>query len=208
LEDFGDLAEGLLALHQATVDPRWLIDAGRLLDFALTHFGDGDGGFHDTGDDAEKLIRRPKDPTDNAAPSGSSAVAHALLTYSALTGSHAHRSAAEAALRIVTDLGTRQPRFLGWALAASEALVSGPVQVAIVGDTDGELVATAWRLRPPGAVIVAGSPDAQGIALLADRPLVNGRPAAYVCRGMVCDLPVTSATDLADALNRSPAGRS
>ncbi|PZS16267.1 MAG: hypothetical protein DLM57_10795 [Pseudonocardiales bacterium] len=200
-EDYGDLAEGLLALHQADGDPRWLGEAGTLLDFALDQFADGAGGFFDTGADAERLVRRPKDPTDNAAPSGSSALAHALLTYSALTGSVEHRRAAEDALRIVSELGTRQPRFLGWALAAAEGLVAGPVQVAVVGEPGGgELTAAAWRHRPPGAVVVSGQPDAPGVPLLAGRPLVRGHAAAYVCRGMICDLPVTSVAELVQAL--------
>jgi uncharacterized protein YyaL (SSP411 family) len=188
-------------LHQATSDARWLREAGALLDFALAHFADGSGGFHDTGDDAEQLVRRPKDATDNATPSGSSALAWSLIGYSALTGSLEHRQAGENALRIVSELGTRQPRFLGWALAAAEALVSGPIQVAVVGErVGGELTATAWALRPPGAVVVSGQPDHEGVPLLADRPLVAGEPAAYVCRGMVCDRPVTSAAELADLL--------
>jgi uncharacterized protein YyaL (SSP411 family) len=209
-EDYGDLAEGLLALHQATADVRWLTAAGELLDFALAHFADGAGGFHDTADDAEQLVRRPKDPTDNATPSGSSALAGALLTYSALTGSYQHRDAAQNTLRVVTELGVRQPRFLGWALAAAEALVSGPLQIAIVGeDGSGPLTTTAWDERPPGGVIVSGAPDQAGVPLLADRPLVGGGPGAYVCRGMVCDLPVTTAEELSAALRselRAPGG--
>ncbi|MCU1657044.1 MAG: hypothetical protein JWO57_1700, partial [Pseudonocardiales bacterium] len=70
-EDYGDVADGLLALHQTSADPRWLRAAGTLLDFARARFADGAGGFFDTGDDAEQLVRRPKDPTDNATPSGS-----------------------------------------------------------------------------------------------------------------------------------------
>ena len=194
-EDYGDLAEGLLGVHQATADPRWLVAAGDLLDFALEHFADAQGGFFDTGDDAERLVRRPQDPTDNATPSGASALANALLTYSALSGSVRHRNAATAALGVASDLGVQQPRFLGWALAAAEGLVSGPVQVAVVGD-GGELAATAWHARPPGAVVVTGAPDAAGVALLAGRPLIAGGAAAYVCRAMVCELPVTSAADL------------
>jgi uncharacterized protein YyaL (SSP411 family) len=137
------------------------------------------------------------------------------VAYSALTGSVAHRTAAEDALRHVADIATKQPRFFGWALAAAEALVDGPVQVAIVGEgapaggalaggalAGGALTSAAWRLRPPGAVVVSGSPDAAGIPLLADRPLVRGGAAAYVCRGMVCDLPVTDVAGLAGALGR------
>ena len=53
---------------------------------------------------------------------------------------------------------------------------------------------------PAGSVVVAGEPDQPGIALLADRPLISGRPTAYVCRHFVCRLPVTSADDLAAQL--------
>jgi uncharacterized protein len=190
-EDYGDLAEGLLALHQATGLAEYLRVAGSLLDTAVEKFSDGRGGFYDTADDAEALIQRPQDPTDNATPSGSSALAGALLTFAACTGSLAHRQSAESALGIVASVGTEQPRFLGWALAVAEALVAGPVEVAIVGEPARELSDVAWRLRPPGAVVVTGEPNTPGIPLLADRPTVGGRPAAYVCRGMVCDAPVT-----------------
>ncbi|MDT4938721.1 MAG: uncharacterized protein QOG80_2392 [Pseudonocardiales bacterium] len=206
-EDYGDLATGLLALHQVTAEPRWLDAAGELLDIALAHFADGSGGFYDTADDAEQLVRRPKDATDNATPSGSSALAMALVSYSALTGSHPHRVAAEHALRIVSELGTKQPRFLGWALAAAEALVAGPVQIAVVGEHGtGPMTQLAWAQRPPGAVVVSGAPDARGVPLLSDRPLVRGRAAAYVCHGMVCDLPVTSPDELARTLRSEAPG--
>jgi hypothetical protein len=198
-EDYGDLADGLLVLHQATGSPRWLELAGDLLVAAVARFTDGQGGFYDSGDDAEVLVRRPRDPTDNATPSGSSALAAALLTYSALTGSLEHRALAEDALRLVGVLGVQQPRYLGWALAAAQGLVAGPAQVAVVGD-DASLVRTAWLHRPPGAVVVAGAPDAAGVPLLAGRPLVDGAAAAYVCRGMVCDRPVSTAAQLLSQL--------
>jgi uncharacterized protein len=202
-DDYGDLADGLLVLHQATGNAQYLRAAGELLDAALERFTDGEGGFYDTADDAEQLVRRPRDPTDNATPSGASALITALVAYSALTGSTDHRRAAEDALRQVGEIATAQPRFFGWALAAAEALNDGPVQVAIVGEpAGGALTSTAWRLRPPGAVVLAGEPDAAGMPLLASRPLVDGKPAAYVCRGMVCDLPVTEAAELVPQLRR------
>ncbi|MGH3425381.1 MAG: thioredoxin domain-containing protein, partial [Nocardioidaceae bacterium] len=124
LEDYGDVAEGLLALHAVTGDPEWVRHAGGLLDAVLDHFGDGRGGLYDTADDAERLVRRPQDPTDNASPSGQFAAAGALLSYAALTGSARHREAAEGVLGTVTALADRVPRFVGWGLAVAEALAA------------------------------------------------------------------------------------
>ncbi|UNX54766.1 thioredoxin domain-containing protein [Georgenia sp. TF02-10] len=203
--DHGDLAEGLLALHQATADPRWLTAAGALLDDALDRFADGAGGFYDTAADAEALIARPRDPADNAEPAGQSALAGALLTYAALTGSGRHRTAAESAVGAAGTLAHGQPRFGGWTLAVAEAAQAGPLQVAVVGDDDvaAGLLDVARAGTAPGLVLAAGMPDAPGVPLLADRPLVDGGAAAYVCRGFVCDLPTTDA----EVLRRQVAGR-
>ncbi|MBO0610734.1 thioredoxin domain-containing protein [Myceligenerans salitolerans] len=201
--DHGDLAEGLLALHQATGETRWLEAAGDLLDVALARFGDGDGGFFDVADDAERLVSRPKDPTDGPEPAGQSSLAGALCTYAALTGSSRHREAAEAAVAAAGGLARQVPRFAGWTLAVAEALAAGPLQVAVVGHDDearSALEHVARGATTPGLVVAVGEPGAPGTPLLADRPLVEGRAAAYVCRGFVCDRPVTTAEDLADAL--------
>ncbi|MGI5186954.1 thioredoxin domain-containing protein [Promicromonospora sp. CA-289599] len=201
--DLGDLAEGLLALHQATGETRWLDAASALLDLAQSRFGDGAGGFFDVADDAERLVSRPKDATDAAEPAGQSALAGALCAYAALTGSPRHRAAAETAVAAAGSLARQAPRFAGWTLAVAEALATGPLQVAVVGPDDearAALERVARGATSAGLVVAVGEPDAPGVPLLADRPLVDGRPAAYVCRGFVCDRPVTSAEELAAAL--------
>ncbi|HJQ03654.1 MAG TPA: thioredoxin domain-containing protein [Jatrophihabitans sp.] len=202
-EDYGDLAEGLLALHQATGDPSWLASAGELIEVALGHFGAEGGGFFDTADDAERLFTRPREITDNAAPSGQSALAGALLGYAALVGSGEHRAAAEAALAATGELASAEPRFAGWTLAIAEAALAGPLQVAVVGSGESAeaLLAVARQSTSPGLVLAAGAPDQPGVPLLADRPLVAGGPAAYVCRGFVCDRPVTTVADLLAVLD-------
>jgi uncharacterized protein len=205
-DDHGNLAEGLLALHQVTGQPRWLKVAGELLDTALTHFADGKGGFFDTADDAEQLFTRPRSAADNAEPSGQAALAGALLTYSALTGSTRHREAAEAAVAAAAGLAARDPRFAGWTLAVAEAMAAGPQQVAVAGDGPGAraLLRVARASTSPGLVTAHGPPDAPGIPLLANRPLVAGVAAAYLCRGFVCDRPVTTPEELASALAPGP----
>lgn len=206
LEDYADVAEGFLALASVTGEGVWLEFAGLLLDHVRARFADPESGaLYDTASDAERLIRRPQDPTDNAAPSGWSAAAGALLSYAAHTGSAAHRTAAERALGVVKALGPRVPRFIGWGLAVAEALLDGPREVAVVGPAlddpaTAALHRTALLGTAPGAVVAVGTPESDEFPLLADRPLVQGEPAAYVCRDFTCDAPTTDPTHLRTTL--------
>ena len=211
LEDYADLAEGLLALYAVTGDVARLTTAETLLDVVLSRFPDATGGFFDTADDRADpqlaSMRRPQDPTDNATPSGQAAAAGALLTYAAYTGSARHREAAEAALAVYTPLAAGHARFAGWGLAVAEALADGPREVAVVGGrTDAataELHRSALMGTAPGAAVALGdpaSPAVRGVPLLADRPLVGGRPTAYVCRHFVCEAPTTDPATLAALL--------
>jgi len=201
LEDYGCVADGFVALAEATGDGSWLDRAGTLLDVGLEQFADGEGGFHDTADDAEALIARPRDPSDNASPSGHSAITTALFRYAAITGSGRHRDAAEAALGSVRRLAERAPRFAGWSLAAAQSALHGPLEIVVVTEPDdptGHALATKAR-KSLGAVILVVSPaqvEGSTIPLLHGRALVDGSAAAYVCRGMVCERPVTNPAQL------------
>ncbi|MEU1920332.1 thioredoxin domain-containing protein [Streptomyces albogriseolus] len=206
LEDYADVAEGFLALASVTGEGVWLDFAGLLVDHVLARFLDVESGaLYDTASDAERLIRRPQDPTDNATPSGWTAAAGALLGYAAHTGSEPHRTAAERALGVVKALGPRVPRFIGWGLAVAEAVLDGPREVAVVGrgaddPATAELHRTALLGTAPGAVVAVGTEGGDEFPLLADRPLVDGAPAAYVCRNFTCDAPTTDPGRLRTAL--------
>ncbi|MFF5797505.1 thioredoxin domain-containing protein [Streptomyces albogriseolus] len=206
LEDYADVAEGFLALASVTGEGVWLDFAGLLVDHILARFLDVESGaLYDTASDAERLIRRPQDPTDNATPSGWTAAAGALLGYAAHTGSEPHRTAAERALGVVKALGPRVPRFIGWGLAVAEAVLDGPREVAVVGrgaddPATAELHRTALLGTAPGAVVAVGTEGGDEFPLLADRPLVDGAPAAYVCRNFTCDAPTTDPGRLRTAL--------
>jgi uncharacterized protein YyaL (SSP411 family) len=209
LEDYGCVATGFVALAWATGDGVWVDRAGDLLDTVLAHFAADDGGFHDTADDAEALMVRPRDPSDNASPSGHSSVVHALLGYAALTGSGRHREAAEKALLVSRRIADSSPRFAGWSLAAAETALGGPVEVAVVGPAGperDELEQAARRHAPGGSVVVAAEPGESTIPLVADRDLVDGLPTAYVCRNLVCQRPVTSVEELSGLLRAGASG--
>jgi uncharacterized protein YyaL (SSP411 family) len=204
LEDHAMLATGLLALYQLTAEGAWLTTATELLDTALRHFADPErpGRWFDTADDAEQLMLRPADPLDGATPSGASSVTEALLTAAHLVdGDRAERylRAAADTLSAHSLLLERAPRSAGHWLAVAESAVRGPLQVAVACDPSrSPLLAEARRLAPGGAIVVGGETDSS--ALLVGRTRVAGADAAYVCRGRLCDLPVTRATELAAAL--------
>jgi uncharacterized protein len=209
LEDYACVAEGFLVLCGVTGEARWLTLAGRLLDTALDAFGDGTGGFYDTAADGESLIFRPVDAADNATPSGTFAMAGALLSHAALTGSPRHREAAEAALGVLPAIAARFPLAAGAGLAVAEAWLAGPAEIAVVGYEDDErtgvLHRTALLAAPPGAVLALGDGDPKAqetVPLLTGRRQVSGAPAAYVCRGFTCQAPVTTPEQLRELLAR------
>jgi uncharacterized protein YyaL (SSP411 family) len=214
LEDYANVAAGFLALAGMTGRARWVTLAGELLKTALDHFRGPDGGFYDTADDSERLIYRPADSADGPTPSGTYSIAGALLSYSALTASARHREAAIAALDTLMDVASRFTQGAGWGLSVAEAFLAGPDEIAIVGRPGDQVTRAlhkaAAMAATPGAVIALGGtePEGQGdgaddaVPLLAGRDLVDGRPAAYVCRNFACRLPVTSAADLLAELRR------
>jgi uncharacterized protein YyaL (SSP411 family) len=205
LDDYACAAAGFLTLCGVTGEARWMELAAELLEVALGSFGDGHGGFYDTAAEDEPLIFRPADPADNATPSGTFAVAGALLSYSALAGSARHRAAAAAALGVLPGIAARYPRAAGMGLSVAEAWLAGPAEIAVVGDPrderTGALHRTALRAAPPGAVLALGDGfNAGAVPLLEGRGLVGGAPAAYVCRQFTCRAPVTTPEQLTEAL--------
>jgi uncharacterized protein len=196
LEDHAGLALALLALYQTDPDPRWYRSATQLFEQILAHFGDPSGGFFDTPDDHEALLYRPKDLQDNATPSGNSLATMVLLQLATYEGRSDWRKLAEGMLSSNLGLMLRYPSaFAQWLCAADFAI--GPVhEVAVLGDladpATQSLLKPMWREYHPRLVLaVSPYPPVQGSpVLLSDRPLLNGKPSAYVCQDFVCQLPV------------------
>jgi uncharacterized protein YyaL (SSP411 family) len=208
LEDYADLGDGLLALYEATFDERWFLTARRLADAILERFADPDGGFFDTAVDHERLVTRPKDVQDNATPSGSSMATVVLLRLAAFTGESRYREAAERALTTITPYTARYPSAFAMWLQAIDLALAPVAEVAIVGDPNDDATNALLREAQAGYAasrVVALAPNeaaaaTSAIPLLHDRALVRGKPAAYVCRGFVCRLPVTDGDALRDQL--------
>ena len=209
LEDYAFVADGLLALYEATFERQWLDAAAQLTDAMIALFWDeSESCFYDTGRDHEELVVRPRDVFDNAQPCGGSVAADVLLRLAVITGNADYAAKAAAPLRSLAELMGRAPAGTGRWLAALDFYLSSPKEVAIVGPPDHP--ATAALLREvnrrylPNRVLAGADGEtaaaASGLPLLEGRGMLDGQPTAYVCENYACQLPVTDAADLAAQL--------
>jgi uncharacterized protein YyaL (SSP411 family) len=206
-EDYAALLGALVTLAEVD-DVAWLTPAREIAGGLCSLFADP-GGFYTTGIDAEALITRPRDVFDNATPSANSLAANGLLRLAALTGESRWQEAGEVALRAVGPVMGDHPTAFAELLGALERSVTAPMEIAVVGDpadpaTSG-LVAEVRRRFLPRAVSVSAPPGTGGdlTPLLADRPLVGGKPTAYVCEHFTCQMPVTDPAALAAQLDNA-----
>ncbi len=209
LEDYAFLADGLLALYEATFDPRWLEEAQGLAETMIARFWDEEGGgFFDTSDDHEALIARPKSVFDNAIPSGNSVAVEVLQRLAVIYDNRDYAARAEQVLRGLREPMTRYPTAFGRLLAALDFALATPREVAIVGrptapDTAALLAVLRRRYRPHTVVALRepGAREDQQPALLRGRNLLDGQATAYVCERYACRQPVTTPDALAAQLD-------
>ena len=213
LEDYAAYADGLLALYEATFEPRWLSEARGLADQIITLFWDeARGAFYDTASDHEQLIVRPRDPFDNATPAGNSLAADMLLRLSRLTGEERYAEHAARAMAPLATIAARFPNGFGRLLCALDFQLAATKEIVIVGqpgaaDTRALLATVFGRYLPYKVVAGAGPDDQEAVAvtpLLEQRGLLGGRAAAYVCEDYVCQSPVAEPAALTALLDIAP----
>ena len=218
LEDHAAVALAALSLYELTLDERWVARARDVSEAMVRWFwSDEIGGFFDTAHDAESLIARPRELTDNAVPAGSSLAAELLLRLGVLTGSDERVRRGTWLVETLGEPLVRYPTAFGYALGAAELAVHGATEVAIVGargDAGFESLVRETASRYLPSLVLAGSatsPEAAGqgsdpLPLLRDRGMIEARATAYVCRGYVCDAPVTDPRALGVQLERAATG--
>src|SRR5581483_6057676 len=190
LEDYADVAYGLMELHVATGEPRRLLEAHRLATLAVELFVDDEGGgFFQSPRDGERLVARKKELDDHPTPSGNAMLCYLLLRLARIWGDDELERRGVSVLRLVRDSLTRVPSAFGWLLVALDQHLAPHRELAIVGPRDAPVAEAALASAEPTDVVAFG-PD-ERIPLLAGRGPVDGRPAVYVCERFACALPVT-----------------
>jgi uncharacterized protein YyaL (SSP411 family) len=195
LEDYADVANGLLELHVATGDLSWLRQAHALALQAVERFGDDErGGFFQTASDAERLVARKKVFDDHPIPSGNSMLAYVLLRLARIWGDDELERRAVGVFRLVHRGLERAPSAFGHALTALAFHFSPPREAAVIGSPADEVARAALRGFQPHTVVAFG--PSEDVPLLAGKTTVDGKPAVYVCERFACRRPVTDPAEL------------
>lgn len=221
IEDYANLADGLIELYQVSGETKYLLEAKQLADTMITEFWDEEnGGFFFTSNDHEELIVRNKDFYDNATPAGNSVAADVLLKLAKLFGEEKYERFAAMVLRLVAPQISRHPQGFGRALSAIEFYLAPVKEVVILGEKGNELEREVFSEYLPNTVVVlsvesgkerrpvATAPGSDKVPekgdellpLLLDRKMVDGKATAYVCENFVCQRPVTSVEELREQL--------
>ncbi len=195
LDDYANVANGLLELHVATGEVRWLLEASRLARLAVELFADADnGGFFLAPAGADERVPRTKDLQDTPVPSGNSMLAWVLLRLSRLWGDEELELPAVGVFRLVEPAVRRAPGAFAWALAGLDLWFSTPREIAIAGDVRAPVARAALAPFQPQTVVAVG--PSEDVPLLAGKDLVDGETAVYVCERFACQRPVTRAEEL------------
>ena len=196
LDDYANVAYGLLELHVATGDLRWLLEARRLADLAVDLFADDDhGGFFLSPADGDPRVPRTKELQDSPIPSGNSMLAYVLLRLARLWGDDELERRAVSVLRLVEPALRRAPGFFAWALCGIDLWLSPPREIAIVGDVYSPVARATLAPFEPNTVVAVG--PSEGVPLLAGKGFVDGKTAVYVCERFACRAPVTEPGEVA-----------
>jgi uncharacterized protein YyaL (SSP411 family) len=203
VDDFANLARAALALYEATGEADCLAAARGFVAVLDRHYRDAEGGgYFFAAADTEGLITRSKTAADAATPAGNGTLVAVLARLAILTGEEEYRARAEEILRTFSGEVGRNFFPLATLLNSGEVWAK-PVQIVLIGDSDA-LRRAVYQVSLPNRVVFALP---EGGALPAGHPaegkgLVDGKPAAYVCDGPVCSLPLTDPDALVDSLSR------
>jgi uncharacterized protein YyaL (SSP411 family) len=204
LEDHAYLGLGLLELHRADGDPRWLEAAAWHADRAVERFADPDGGFRSAPrGESGPLPLAPRSHTDAAVPADGVAAAELVWRTARLRARPDDEARARAAVIPLAEAAGRHPQALGSVLTLVDLMRAPPRELAVTGpdEAGGAALWAEVARRRLDVWIVQRAREPMDGPLVEGRTTVDGRAAAWLCEGYACRLPETDPERLARALD-------
>jgi uncharacterized protein YyaL (SSP411 family) len=204
LEDYAAIIQGLNSLYQVTFDTHWLAEAESLLKYTLNNFFDDEEQFFFfTDEQSEKLIARKKEIFDNVIPGSNSMMAQNLHQLGTILSNEAYTDLAQAMLGKVKKMVLIEPQYLtNWACLFSQ-MVNPTAEIALIGGDIQKQALEFYQSFIPNKVLVGSDgKSATNIPLLEQRTTINGQTTFYVCYNKACQLPVNSAPEALELIEK------
>jgi uncharacterized protein YyaL (SSP411 family) len=197
--DHAHMIRAALALHEANGEPEYLERALAWQAALDRHYANaGNGGYFLTADDAEGLVVRPNSASDDATPNPNAIAAQNLVRFAAFAGHHAWRDQADRLFDGILPIAMDN-LFMHVALLNALDLRLRMIEIVAAGQGADALVAAALKLSFLDRVVVR-APSAAALPPLhpaRDKVASVQGPAAFICSGETCSLPVRSAQEIA-----------
>ena len=199
--DHASMIRAALALHEATGERDYLERAVSWQAALDRHYANAQtGGYFLTADDAEGLVVRPNSTSDDATPNPNAVAAQNLVRFAGFTGQHAWRDQVDRLFDGLLPLAGENI-FMHVALlnALDLRLRATEIVVAGTGERAAALVEAALQLpfldrvvirAPSEEALPPTHPAAAKLAAITE-------PAAFICSGETCSLPVTTPEQIA-----------
>lgn len=194
LEDYCFMIEALLSLYQSTSTEKYLLKAKELMDHTIEHFQDKSSGmFYFTSDEAQPLITRKMELSDNVIPASNSSIARSLFFLGHYFEEEKYLQLSRRMLNnILQEIESYGAGYSNWAMLLLN--FTQPFhEIAIVGKSVDEIF-KGFREHYLPNVIFAGSAVQSSLPLLKDR-FVKDQTMIYVCTNNTCHEPVKNVKD-------------
>lgn len=200
LDDYAILAEAFIDLYEVTFDPHWLTLSKLLIHYVWNHFGDEQNRlFYYTSDQAEGLIARKHEITDNVIPSSNSILANVLYKSGILFENTDYTRRAETMLFSVrNEISLHGIYFANWAILLGK-LTHPSYEIAILGVNALKIGLEMQTRYLPTALFAGG--NTENLPILKQR-LIKDKTMIYVCEDKACNLGVESADDALELMKK------
>lgn len=195
LDDYAFVAEGYIALYEASLDESWLLKSKKLVDKTLASFHDSRGGmFYFTSKEQETIVARKMELTDGVMPAAASSLGHSLLTLSHyFLVEDYEKVSRQMVLNLKSQLSGAGPYTANWSRLFLRHYFE-PIVVVARGDNYKEVSQEVATIFHP-TLVFAGSNNHSQIPAI-DSKVVHSKENIFLCSGNICSKPISSVLEL------------
>lgn len=201
IDDYAFLIWGLIELYEATFKASYLIKAVELTDSVLKYFwDDSNGGFFFTPDFGEKLLVRTKEIYDGAIPSGNSVMFNNLIRIARMTAISIYENYANSLQDYFSEYVQKTPSGSSLFLSAFQFMIGPSYEIIVAGnrkDPETQNIINSIKQKfIPNKVLLLKDPTSieysPPFEYLNSYDQINSKPAIYICKNFICNLPTTN----------------